>query len=589
MLHSSKKNTPSNNQGEPQKPSKKSCNSSIFSEETYTLKVRRPEVKTSEDYVGPLVFPDNVVGKMVAWLTPGAKKIDVDKLRFVVSNYQDYKTLAERYRDAIQTSPFVQWTLIPYLLGANSGLAPLSDTFKSQIRNNKDFFRFLVQEGAKYKHFLAGAYGIPSLEGFKFLLDTLGAEASIPEKDTLSLLQLSLTSHYSETAFDKVKALLLAGVDINAQVDEEYENTILHYVIALEHHTSITIQLIDFIETPQCHYNYTLQDKYGKTPLLLAVGLNATKVVDKLLKQALGKNKKDIGLNTPDIQGRTPCMIAAALGHRNLLEQLIKAGANCYLTDIQGRDLLWYANAPMDEVRKILQSCSVHPDRIASVNNSYLYSSTREAYPAILVNKQTQEEHLLLLSREEPHFSLLKIALQTSLKTPDPELSHLFFKQQTESFLTKPGESMSQVALKNQVETKRYVQETLFRFACAFGDLEKVEKIGAEKDFSFTNCDHLARTPLHYAVMTKNLLQGLIKSTGYSRSAEECLKNHCKIFDYLINENSTLLDSKNANGNTPADLLRRDSNSDDVDTREQAQMMLHQLEAHHLSSNMKRL
>jgi ankyrin repeat protein len=437
---------------------------------------------------------------------------------------------------------------------------------------------------AKYKHCLAGAYGVPSIEMFKSLIGFYGVEASIPEEGTLNLMQLSLTSHYDNNAFDKIKELLHAGASINARVDEEYQNTILHYLIALEHNVPIVLKMIDFIESKMPYssqhekqtwnFDYTLQDKFGKTPLLLAVGLDETEVVEKLLKYATGKNRKNVGLNIPDAKGRTPCMIAVALGHLDILKQLIKAGANLYLKDKQGRDLMWYANAPLNEIRNILESLSIHPDRIASQNHSYLYSSTREAFPIVLVERQTKQEHLLLLSREEPYYSLLKIALKASLNNKDPELNYHYLSEQVESFLNKPGESILELKMKNQCETRRHIQETLFRFACAFGDLENIEKICEHKDFNLKSCDHLNRTGMHYTVMTKEILQVLIKSTGFSFSVEDCLKNHPKVFEYLINKNTNLLDSKNVNGNTPLNLLQRDVNSDDIDTCEQAQIML---------------
>lgn len=573
--------------------------SPVRSDERYTIKVRRPLFEPPENYFGSLIFQDDIVGKIIGWCTPGADHNDLSKLYFAVRNYKNFTKLKQEYQQAIQSSPFVQWALIPFLLGAKIGLEPFANNLISEIKSNKDFFHFLVENNAKYKHCLAGAYGVPSIEVFTSLLEIYGVEASIPEGDTLNLIQLSLTSHYDNTALDKIKALFLAGANINARIDEAYQNTVMHYIIALEHNIPIVIKFIDFIENimpkiSQCKekswdFDYTIQDKFGKTSLLLAVGLNATQVVEKLLKNVLEKNKKDIGLNIPDVEGRTPCMIAAALGHLDILKQLIKAGADCYVKDKQGRDLMWYANAPGEELSNILKSVSVHPDRIACVNNSYLYSSTREAFPVVLVEENTKKEHLLLLSRQEPHFSLLKIALKASLNNSDPELKPHYLMGQAESFLNKPCDSILQFKMKNQPETRRYVQEVLFRLACAFGDLERVEKIGAEKYFNLASCDQFNRTAMHYAVMTKKLVQNLTKSTSYFRSVEDCLKNHAKVFEYLINKNSTLLESKNVNGNTPLDLLQRDVNDDDKDNREQAQLMLDLLKENSLLSNLKGL
>lgn len=270
---------------------------------------------------------------------------------------------------------------------------------------------------------------------------------------------------------------------------------------------------------------------FKRSAFLLAVGLNNKKVVEKLLKGVLEKNKRNIGLDIPDAEGRTPCMIAAALGHLDILKLLIRASANCYLKDNLGRDLLQYVSMPAEEVKKILKTFSIHHDLIASINYSYLYSSTREALPVVLVEKKTGNEQLLLLSREEPYFSLLKIALKASLKSQDPELNPAYFKEQVSSFINKSEESILQNKMRNQCETRRYIKEVLFRFACVFGDMETIKNIGSEISFDFMSCDHLNRTAMHYSVMTKKLLQNLIKSTGYSRDAEDCLKDHPKVFE----------------------------------------------------------
>ena len=527
-----------------------------------------------------VIYPDNVVGTMVIWAKPGATQVDLDKLRFAICNYKNYQALAVEYKAAIQTSPFVQWVLIPILLGAKIESLPLiSDEIKNTVKLNKDFFHFLLQQGAIYKPSLADAYGVPTLEDFTSLLDIYGVEASIPEKGTLNLMQLTLTTHYNKTSFEKMKALIVLGANINVRVDEEFQNTILHYLIALEHNAPVVLKSIEFMESnTECNFDYTQQDKFGKTPLLLAVSLNNKQIVEKLLNLVSKKNKKNIGLDIPDIEGRTPCMIAAALGHLDILKLLIQAGANCYLKDNQGRDLLQYTNVSADEVRVILNAFSIHPDRIASINHSYLYSNTDAALPVVLVEKQTDNEQLLLLSREEPYISLLKIALKLSLNNQDPALDHEYFQEQTCSFINKPEESILQVTMRNQAQTRQYIKEVLFRFACAFGDMETIQNIGADTNFNFISCDHLKRTAMHYAVMTKDILQNLILSTGYSRNVEDCLKDHPKVFEYLIKQNKELLDIKNIKDNTPRLLLQRDITNEDKNTQEQAQIMYNLME-----------
>jgi hypothetical protein len=123
--------------------------SPILSEEMYTIKVRKPELESPENYYGPLIYQDNVVGKIVGWMTPGATQNDINKLGFAIINYQKYVELKEKYREIIQSSPFVQWSLIPFLLGAEVGLKPITDSIKNDVKSDREFFNFLVQQGGK--------------------------------------------------------------------------------------------------------------------------------------------------------------------------------------------------------------------------------------------------------------------------------------------------------------------------------------------------------------------------------------------------------------------------------------------------------
>ncbi|MGL5742983.1 MAG: ankyrin repeat domain-containing protein [Legionella sp.] len=81
--------------------------------------------------------------------------------------------------------------------------------------------------------------------------------------------------------------------------------------------------------------DYTRRDKQGKTPLMLAVGLEKDIIVHQLLDMYKEKGL-DVGINQPDNKGRTPAMVAAALGNKEALSALINAGANLSLLDGEG-------------------------------------------------------------------------------------------------------------------------------------------------------------------------------------------------------------------------------------------------------------
>lgn len=455
-------------------------------------------------------------------------------------------------------------------------LQEIPDWTTQKLLNDKKLFLTLIQFGAQYKHYLAYAYTAVSLKGLARLLHLYGQEATCFPAETGSFILNTMTTYFDEYAFKKIALLLQYGANINERIDREYENTVIHHLIAQEEAPySSALNLINFCENlpqnilnanPNCQIGYHLQDKYGKTPLLLAVGLNLTAVVDKLLELANKKNK-DIGINIPNHEGQTPLMIASALGHKEIFEKLLLNGANLYSKDNEGRDVAWYMHANENVVRNILTAFSIHSDRSIYSLKSYLYvvHNGGEVVPLVLLDKNG-DETTIIMSRKSPFKKQLEIAMmfiENDSINPDFIINKEYLMNQTK-FLNPllKDDSVLDQKLSDQIKIREYINQQLFFLACAFGDLEKVKYFIEIQKVDIDSLDHCTRNGLHFAVMRKELVEKLLNIHKPDYLIEDCLKSHLQVFQYLIMQGANI-DQKNSANNSPMELLIRESFKND--------------------------
>lgn len=531
---------------------------------------------------------DEIMGVSLCWTFPKFSTSDFSGLCFALVNIANYQQLIDKYQELINQDPMVKCFLIPFLIMGET-IKPRFKEFKTlpiwttpSLLSNKDLFLSLVKQGAQYKNFLSYYYKVVSPQYLQRFLSLFGSEVTRFPADESSYIALLLTSHYDSLAFEKISQLLDYGADINERIDRKYKNTILLYLIALECQER-AIQLIDFVENlpqpfvdknPNCKIDYSLQDKLGKTALSFSVSLELTNLVKKILQ--LTQKQKNIGLNISDHQGRTAAMIAAALGHKDLLAELIRNGANLFARDSKSRDITWYMHAPEEEVRSILKELSIHTERSFNVNHSYLYSATPDSTPLVLEDDAGNQQPLLLSSKE-PHLSLLMSVLQYATEHPNHDfikLDHIY-DQLDPMMKAKENNtdcSILESKLKRQVTTRVLVKQTLFFMACAFGDLKTVKNYLENEGVNINAYDHLKRNALHYTVMRDELVLKLLESQQLSISVKDCLENHFEVFTYLITKKGDF-NHKNCKENSPLELLIRDSSKDD-ETGKQAKRML---------------
>lgn len=541
------------------------------------------EIKQHNLPYGTYYGTDDVIGITMCHHLPRLAG-DMSNLYFALSNINEYKHLADKYHHLIKTDPIVKWSLIPFLIMCQDiknnlpQFRPIPDWTTNELLANHELFHSLAKNGAEYKHFMAYGYQAVRPRYLQIMLNIFGKDATkFPGPSTF--ITLHLTSFYDEYAFTKVKFLLDAGADINERIDKKFNNTILHYLIALEDQARV-LELIKFSENLQnpsenqvntIQVNYALTDNQGKTALYLAVGLGLEKVVDKLLQ--LVRNKKyDVGINTQDQFGRTPIMIAAALGYKTLVEQLVIHGADLLIKDKNSNDLMWYANAPSDTVKEILEFVSVNPDRsILADTHSYLYAPTKDSCPLVLVDHQGKE-HTLLLSKKAHHYQLLQHAHKIAENFVDKKTVNAIEKQLSNFKYSQNDKTVLEACVENHLSCYPFIKESVLRIHCAIGDLETVKKLIAE-GANINSADYLGRTALHYAVMRKELVHTFLESQSGSYTIEQCLTNHLPIFQFLIT-NGADLEKQNVNKNSPLAILQRDSFSEYTETSQYAKTML---------------
>ena len=331
---------------------------------------------------------DDIVGNVMLEHTPRLTKKQITELEVCIRLIKDPEGYAKVVA-MIQQKPHVKWFLMESLLNK----IQLDKLSKTQLVSFKIIFQQLAANGAEYK-FLLQRHTQDSVGTICKILLIFSAEATHVSHPQYNLFNL----FDDPNIWIKLKLFLQAGVNINQIIDDVFQNTLLHYFLALEFEAG-AVRLMDEVEQYHREYpasstiDYTKADKYGKTPLLMAIGLGLSDFFDALIK------KQNIGINQPDRMGRTPSMIAAALGRDKMLSILLGLGVDLSLVDNDGHDIHWYATAPLDQVKEILMQYSVHPDRsLCASGQSYLYSEPQTGIPWVLRHKETGKEQLIVLS-----------------------------------------------------------------------------------------------------------------------------------------------------------------------------------------------
>ncbi|CAJ1458417.1 unnamed protein product [Effrenium voratum] len=138
-----------------------------------------------------------------------------------------------------------------------------------------------------------------------------------------------------------VELLLTAKADVNHCDSQERRSPLL--VAAGFGHAAVVRRLI------QADAKVDQVDRYGRTPLWVAVAGRCLKVVQILVDAGANLDQgADASDDVSDVEsedGITPMSVAAESGHLRILQCLLKAGADKNKADNLGRSPLWFAAA----------------------------------------------------------------------------------------------------------------------------------------------------------------------------------------------------------------------------------------------------
>ncbi|CEG58564.1 ankyrin repeat domain-containing protein [Legionella fallonii] len=402
--------------------------------------------------------------------------------------------------------------------------------------------------------------------------------------------------------FDKFKELANAylplGANINApMVCNPDFGTFLHYYLAFE--MPYAVEFIQFIEskrTQQVHtqFHYEAKDGYGHTPLHIALMTRQEEAVLALL--ALNKKGIKTGINIASSNGSSPLLLAAALGMKKVVAELLKQGANPLVKDKNGLGLSDYVHFNIEKIAELV-SPLLHTERSNEVNHSYLYYNDIWKTPLCFyeddeLEKEGDEQipHLVVLSPSSPHKEKLERVvgyLKVEVKRGNKEAKTLlpFVMQQVDQVLGKKtftqvcqkGQELVSVYLSSSEATAniRLYKEKQLRRACALGQLDVIKTL-LEEGVDPNATDVLQRTALHYAVMRLELVQKEIVLEATDRGsklpddvlsqAELACQQHSLVIEYLQTYSKVPLNftATNKTGNTAEAILLREAKSDNL-------------------------
>ncbi len=230
----------------------------------------------------------------------------------------------------------------------------------------QQLLKHFIAKGADYSHFFVTLQG--SLDQIKALVSA-GADINIHYHYSTVLNAVLLRSNKKEW----FTFLFQHGANIN-YCEKIYDHgTALHVMIANENFDDC----IDLIRLNRQYaaikIDYQTKDNEGKSPLIIAAKMMSLEIVQELLKDGASS------IDLQDNEGRSALHYACALGQTKMVELLIKAGANTNIKDPQGRGIIHYALLPKSEIRKILLSIHLDPDRNSNADRNAFYSGAGAA------------------------------------------------------------------------------------------------------------------------------------------------------------------------------------------------------------------
>lgn len=247
-----------------------------------------------------------------------------------------------------------------------------------------------------------------------------------------------LVSHqYNATALRQFLDASQLSKSINTPMREidatEFKNTPLHLALGIENIQFANALLLACADL----MNPNIQDSQGKSAFLLAVKMGNSAVVETFLMLASeNRFNPPLDINLRDNQGRTALHYACAIGRPDLVQKLLKQGANPNIPDHSGKKPIEMASCSEEEILEIFNSVGINAqrDQLAPLNEN--------PYPTTSYDNSDDDED----EQKTEVFTKVNVQAYISLNPPDaPQM-----KEAQEQLSKLTGKSLVDAALEQQ-------------------------------------------------------------------------------------------------------------------------------------------
>lgn len=309
----------------------------------------------------------------------------------------------------------------------------------------------------------------------------------------------------------RFEIFIQGGANVNCQnkhPEDDFWNTPLHLIIAQENLAGLKL-LLSVAEKNNANVDFNIQDRQGKTPLILACKLAFTDAINVLFERK--KQGRNIDMSAADRLGNTALHYACAYGLTSVVLELITFGADVKALNKQGKTPIDMLSETKDCLKSFLDSVEVDSERDeAATSNNYIDKYNQPLTDghqkiSISMRKSSAQQLEKALKGKLVDAGMLMQKQQVALSAYDRNTLREQAKKLT-------GTSILTRCLANQITTFELLQsqnllnaEQLFFYYVSRGDLTKVKELLMSNPSLVQATAYDKNTALHIACDRFNL------------------------------------------------------------------------------------